>query len=113
VIITIVIRNPHKDLLNINPFSNGGKIMMCPKCGVMVDEGTSACPNCGTPVQQLSSYDQVVQGQGSGYSALKTREMDINPLAILTIYMPISWIFCPVAGICILAGIITIATNLK
>ena len=104
--------------------------MMCPNCGVMVGEGRNACPNCGTPVQQISSYDQVVQGQGSGYSALRTREMEIKrnrliglvliiigiifiPLAILTIYMPISWIFCPVAGICILAGIITIATNLR
>lgn len=104
--------------------------MMCPNCGVMVGEGRNACPNCGTPVQQISAYDQVAQGQGSGYSVLRTREMEnkrnrsigivliiigiiFMPLAILTIYMPIDWIFCLVASICLLAGIITIATNLR
>ena len=35
------------------------------------------------------------------------------PIAIFTMYMIIGWIFCPVAGICLLSGIITVATNLS
>jgi hypothetical protein len=32
----------------------GGKMLHCPECGTEVDEETTFCPNCGTPLLPLS-----------------------------------------------------------
>ncbi len=55
-------------------------MMYCNSCGIAIDDGTQVCPNCGTPVQNQYSQQQMYQehmnqqgsygggpGQGQGY----------------------------------------------
>jgi uncharacterized membrane protein YvbJ len=124
--------------------------MICPRCGVMVEEGNETCFNCGSPLTQQYAYFQQPFNQPSfqppqqysdyhqhyktdptlirGMIQRKTKKeknrkigwvliiigIVFIPIAIITAFMPIvGWIFCPAAGICLLAGIITIASNLS
>ena len=105
-------------------------IKLCQNYGVTADENREACPNCGARIYPAPSYDQAIKSYKYGNGALRTKEIEkkrnrtigivlilvgiiLIPIAIFTFFMPIGWIFCPSAGICLLAGIITIATNLR
>jgi uncharacterized membrane protein YvbJ len=104
--------------------------MYCKTCGVMIPEGRDSCPSCGMRIVTEQQFFQPQTTQTYGYSPVmreenaKKRNRSIGivliiigiiliPLVIITIYMPISWIICPAAGICLLAGIITVATNMS
>jgi hypothetical protein len=99
-------------------------------CGVTVPEGRESCPNCGARIYPPETYSPPPPTAGYGHGTLTEQEMEkkrnrtigiiliiisiiLLPVALFTFFMPIGWIFCPAAGICLLAGIITIVTNLK
>jgi uncharacterized membrane protein YvbJ len=102
--------------------------MYCEKCGVTVSEGRDYCLNCGARVYQSPSTYVPNTNVSYGYSALQQQELQrkmyrmvgivlivigivLIPVAIFTFFMPIGWIFFPTAFICLVAGIITFATN--
>jgi hypothetical protein len=104
--------------------------MICEHCGVLVPEGRESCPSCGARVYPAPSYQPPPPGPSHGYGTLVAREnararnknigilllvigLILLPVAFFTFFMTIGWIFCPAAGICIIAGIVTIATNLS
>jgi len=123
-------------------------IMYCKTCGVMVPEGRSSCPSCGTAISTYmddgmgmsmgtggdtyGGYGQQQYGAppGTPYGTNRIVQEGIRkqknrnigyvlliigiillPIAFLIIHI-ISWVFCIAGFALLLAGIITVATNL-
>ncbi|WP_455392171.1 hypothetical protein [[Eubacterium] cellulosolvens] len=104
--------------------------MYCERCGVTVPEGREACMNCGARIYPPQAYTPQIPNAPNVYGAFKQHELRrtqyriigiilivigiiLTPIAVMTIFIPIGWLFLAAAGICIMAGIITVATNLS
>ena len=99
--------------------------MLCPKCGITVDEDRETCPTCGERIYPAPSFYQSSPDEANPYKSLLQRKMKEHrahnrkigiilivigiifiPIAIFNFTEAMGWIFWITAGICLLIGVL-------